>query len=146
MRGIFQKIPEFCNGWSYSLGKIILEYFDLNQFQLILANQLWNKGCQLKQVYLYKAKHRISLRRIADKRLLKSGYYSILKSAGNPPEMKCTPSDIEPYRIAKSWSRIGQFSLNKHAHWLKMWTLIPGAASEAGPGLCLWCGDWLSAK
>ena len=87
-----------------------------------------------------------SLRRIADKRLLKSGYYSILKSAGNPPEMKCTPSDIEPYRIAKSWSRIGQFSLNKHAHWLKMWTLIPGAASEAGPGLCLWCGDWLSAK
>ena len=87
-----------------------------------------------------------SLPRIADKRLLKSGYYSILSSAGNPPEMKCTPSDIEPYRIAKSWSRIGQFSLNRHAHWLKMWTLIPGAASEAGPGLCLWCGDWLSAK
>ena len=34
MRGIFQKIPEFCNGWCYSLGKIILEYFDLNQFQV----------------------------------------------------------------------------------------------------------------
>ena len=70
-----------------------------------LRNNIYTSK-NLKYLYLYEKSvlSRIfsSLRRIADKRLLKSGYYSILKSAGDPPGMKCTPSDIEPYRIAKS--------------------------------------------